>query len=182
MLSFLVMLSPASYIYVDEIPTPTTTPDILGTSLGCFYNSAPELHFMRRLHVVVQSREDYDNERRADILLFLRLLWWCITSALSVWLITSVLKISPTITCILFAFFFGLQFWRNLIAQGSLKAYVGVMFGIIYAIYTLLIVYVALFRSGENSDFTAIGLVFAAIFAYLAYNEFNKNTDIFERS
>jgi hypothetical protein len=135
---------------------------------------------MQKIHVILQSKDDYDNEQRNDLILFLRFIWWVCVSAAITFILTSAIRVSPTITCFVFLGFLALCFYRSQVAHGTIRAYISIFFGLFYLCMALGFLWIGVSSYQADSDAAAIGLVLAAVSFYLAYNEINKHTNLLQ--
>jgi hypothetical protein len=131
---------------------------------------------MRRIHVITQSKRDYDTERYNR----LRFIWWTIASALFTSLFYIFIKSLSTLFYVWAGFIF-LFVVSDLTKDQRTKSYIQVFLGILYGIWGLLFLLGTIIYQ-ETTDERIFGFILTAIFLYIAYKKINKYTDLFDTS
>ena len=128
---------------------------------------------MERLHVITQSKEDYDYEESRGWLF----LSWLIFSALFT-VFFSFFTDSNVLLGGIFVIFLALFMFSDLTKNRKLRSYSQIILGIMFFIFG--IIFLISILGFESKEEIIVGLILPIFFFYLSYKRLNKSTNLFK--
>ncbi|HLD97022.1 MAG TPA: CxxC-x17-CxxC domain-containing protein [Candidatus Nanoarchaeia archaeon] len=132
---------------------------------------------MQTLHVVVQTKEDYDREQTEKLRLFFKIAWWGLSSFLFASLIG--LFVHLELSTLMFGFII-LFMVADLTSNRTLRSYIRAFFGVLYGIWGIGAIFFSPTIGKGDSSMLLIAIGIGIFFLWLAYKNISKYTNLID--